>query len=184
MFGQRQVLDRAILLVPPLLQLLDLPLLQLLGNLFPRVPLLDRLGDRIENVAQREPTPILVDRTLDIMSIDVVEQPVDGVRADAVALETRDDVLDERRIVLGHAQQQLTREVHVVLVEVLVEVCPARRPASVLVRLVRGPRVRSLGLRGEVVVRSGVDAHVVCDIDGGCFVAGVGRGTDDVVERG
>lgn len=121
------------------------------------------------------------------MPVDVVEEAVDGMRADRIALETRDEILDQSRIVFWRAQKQLPRVISEKLVQVQVQVCPRRVRLSLLVAR-RRPKGESSDWKvrycGNVVVRRGVDAHMVRKVNGGGLLGSVGRRTGYVVERG
>ncbi|KAL7285838.1 hypothetical protein ACG7TL_000947 [Trametes sanguinea] len=163
-------------------------------HLLAGVVLADRARDGVEDVREAEPAAVLVDGALDVVSVDVVEKAADRLRAGGVAVEARDEVVDERGVVRGRTEEDLTRDVGVVAVELLVKVRAARLALVALDGCESrgqageaggGPwGAGGVGLGGEVVVDGGVDAHVVANVDGRCLGGVVRRRADDVVERG
>jgi len=72
-----------------------------------------------------EPPSIFVNGTLDIMSINIVQEPVCGLGACVISVESRNKVLNEGNVVEGGSEDQLACCFSKILVELIIDICSA-----------------------------------------------------------
>lgn len=74
----------------------------------------------LQEVVHGEPAFVLVDGSLDVVSVDIVEQAVYGGGTGRVAIEARDDVVDEGRVILWGRKKEFACSARKVFVELSV----------------------------------------------------------------
>jgi len=109
--------------------------------LFPCVVYGDCFNDRLQNVTKAEPASIFVNRTLDVVAVDVGKEAVCRLRPGAVPVERGEEVVNEGSIVVGSVEGDVLANFGEVAVKLLVDVGPADRSLSP-----RGRRGCSVGI--------------------------------------